>query len=650
VTRTPSADINTGHRSDIDGLRSLAIIPVLLYHTGFTRFHGGFVGVDVFFVISGYLIAQILHREIQDDRFSLLRFYDRRIRRIFPALFVVVAFTLVAAEFFLLPSELVDFGHSIESAILFFSNMYFLSQTDYFNVALQNSPLLHTWSLAVEEQYYIFFPLLLYALRSFGNNSRWLTLAGVAALSFAASVVLVHGSLQQIAFYSAPARAWELLAGALLAIGTLPVSRTYWLNEAMASLGVMLILGSSLIYSQYMAFPGAAAVAPCLGAMLIIYAGQSGRTLTGRILSTPPLVFTGLISYSLYLWHWPIIVFAHLELVGALTTTQKLAIIVASYGVATASWKFVETPFRLRRYVPTAVPLRVSALAGMALFTVLGAGIAASARHLPWFPQDVVALSDYIHYDDRQVYRRGQCFLDSHSVKDRHYDAADCAGIDPDRPNILIVGNSHAAHLWKGLAETRKDIHFLQATASGCKPVLGTHGEQACIQLVNRMFFEEIPAKHPAGLLLSADWQERDIPALVATVDALAPQVGTVYVSGPIVEYEESLPRILAEAELHHDDSLVITGRRAGVGRTDDLLRQALVGHRAIYLSPYSALCPAAPERACTVFVDGHVPVQWDYGHLTAEGSIYLASILGSSLERKSVAQGRPMRSPISRQ
>ena len=622
------------YRKDIDGLRSLAVIPVVLYHVGFTFFRGGFIGVDVFFVISGFLITQILNKEIVEGTFSVIRFYDRRIRRIFPALFATLLFTLLGAVLYMLPSELVDFGRSLVASIAFCSNLYFLSESDYFNVALQNSPLLHTWSLAVEEQYYIFFPIILYALKGLGRRRQWLALFGIAAFSFILSVFLVRASLEQVAFYLLPARAWELLIGALLALELVPVIRALWIREILAGAGVILILLSSVIYHDHMPFPGATALAPCCGAAFIIYAGQYHPTMTGRILSLRPLAFTGLISYSLYLWHWPIIAFAHLQLVGPFTLAQKVAIVLVSYLAAIASWRFVETPFRRRQLLTTAIGLRTIATAGMIVFVLAGSTLSVISRTLPWYTPEIIGISDYIHYNDRYIYRRGQCFIDSHSISDRHYDLLQCASIDPARPNVLLMGDSHAAHLWKGLSVTRQDTHFLEAAASGCKPVYNGRGEPACVKLMNEMLLELIPSGRIQGVILSAEWIKSDIPALISTVDKISSLGPTVYVSGPIVEYEQSLPRILSIAIIDHDPSLLVTGRRAGIEEIDDQIRAALRGHHAIYISPYRALCGVS-TKPCAVYAKGAIPMQWDYGHLTADGSIYLAKIISKDILNK---------------
>ena len=297
------------YRSDIDGLRALAVVPVVLGHAHVTGFAGGFVGVDVFFVISGFLITTILATEAREGSFSLTRFYERRARRLFPALFAVLIFCAAAAWTRFPAEDLEAFGRSLLATIFFGSNMLFWSETGYFDIAAEQRPLLHTWSLAVEEQFYLLFPLAVWwtTRRMGGRYAAWLWPAMGA--SFVLSVVWVptHPSS---AFYLVPARAWELLMGSALALGLVPALRQQSHRETCSALGTLFIAMSVVLYDANTPFPGSNAVLPCLGAALVIHAGHSGTTAVGRLLGTKPVVFVGLISYSLYLWHWPLLVFA----------------------------------------------------------------------------------------------------------------------------------------------------------------------------------------------------------------------------------------------------------------------------------------------------------------------------------------------------
>ncbi|MCB5200694.1 acyltransferase, partial [Loktanella sp. TSTF-M6] len=302
----------TGYRRDIDGLRTLAVVPVVLGHAGLGLFAGGFVGVDVFFVISGFLITGILVRELEQGRFSLIDFYERRARRILPALFVVLAACIVVFWFLLLPQHYVVIGKAGIASLLFSSNIYFFRiDSAYFANATSMQPLLHTWSLAVEEQFYIVFPVLLWLIAAWRRTSRTLLIAGLSLASFALAVWMVPRH-PVAAFYLTPTRVWELGLGALLALGAFPALRHRLLAELVAAAGLVAIAWAVFTLDKTDPFPGLNALAPCLGAVAIIWAGQSQITLTGRLLSTRGMVGIGLMSYSLYLVHWPVLVAARI--------------------------------------------------------------------------------------------------------------------------------------------------------------------------------------------------------------------------------------------------------------------------------------------------------------------------------------------------
>lgn len=321
------------YRADIDGLRAVAVLPVVLFHAGFAAFGGGYVGVDVFFVISGYLITRIIAREVREGRFSVLSFYERRIRRIFPALAAVVLFSWFASAYLLLPSAFKDFSQSAAAAALFVSNLLFWRESGYFSPAADSKPLLHTWSLSVEEQFYLLLPLLLLLLRSRPKASRQLALGALAVASFGVSVWLVNG-WPTAAFYFSGGRAWELLLGSLLALDGLPRPGNRRSTEALAAAGLGLIAWSVFAYTSFTPFPGWAALPPCLGAAMILLAGERGRSGASAVLSLAPIVWIGRISYSLYLWHWPLLVAAKLYKIEALTWQELMLWLTASFAAA----------------------------------------------------------------------------------------------------------------------------------------------------------------------------------------------------------------------------------------------------------------------------------------------------------------------------
>ena len=336
------------YRPDIDGLRAIAVLPVLFFHYGVDGFSGGFVGVDIFYVISGYLITSIVARDLESGRFSFASFYERRIRRIFPALFAVVFSCVLASLVVLIPDDLSSFGKSLVAMTLFISNLFFKrlgGNNGYFGRVSETQALLHTWSLSVEEQFYLFFPATLLFLARWAKRRtiQWLWVA--AAVSFVVNVwATQHRPLA--AFYVVIPRAWELLLGALLALKAVPALKWRAGREIGGTFGLGLIAWSVFVFTENTAFPGFSALLPCVGAALIIYSGESGPSWVRSLLSCRPLVFIGVISYSLYLWHWPILVFSRRFLTRPLTGAETAFMIAASLILAFLSFELIESPFR----------------------------------------------------------------------------------------------------------------------------------------------------------------------------------------------------------------------------------------------------------------------------------------------------------------
>ena len=285
------------YRPDIDGLRAVAVISVFAFHVGLSRASGGFVGVDVFFVISGYLISSIVFSEIAASRFSLVGFYERRIRRIFPALFGMLFVCSVLALLYLLPEELINYSKSLLAATLSASNLYFWNHSGYFD-SPTSQPLLHTWSLAVEEQFYISFPIFLVLVRKFFPSRLRASVVTLFLASLLASAIIVSRS-EETAFYMPYTRTWELLLGTIISLRVFPRLQSAWLRNFATLSGIGMITYSVMSYTQQTLFPGLSALLPCAGSALIIWAGEGGPSLVSAVLSWRPIVFVGLISYSL---------------------------------------------------------------------------------------------------------------------------------------------------------------------------------------------------------------------------------------------------------------------------------------------------------------------------------------------------------------
>ena len=453
------------YRPDIDGLRALAIIPVVLYHTDFSLFKGGFVGVDIFFVISGYLITFIIQEEIRQNKFTLTGFYERRIRRIFPALFTVIFFCTLFAVFTMLPEGFEEFGESIVAATLFVANIYFLTESDYFEAAAETKPLLHTWSLSVEEQFYLFFPLILLLIHRYCKG-RWQHILLPAALvSFLLSIFGVH-SFPTASFYLILTRAWELLLGGVLALGLFPQTRSNAINNTASVTGMLLILWSIFFFSRLTPFPGWHALLPCAGAALIIYAGTGGAAVANRLLGNRFIVFIGLISYSLYLWHWPLMVFAKQIFYETHTVYHAAAVVALSLILAVLSYHYVEQPFRKKQVLAKRTRLFATAAAVMVLSVAAGFGADATRGWSGRFGEKLITLNC-----DLDTYNLGTCFLN----EDQHHSewpGDECYLQTDHAANTLLWGDSFAAHYVPGITDSPQLFHtnIIQYTAGGCAP------------------------------------------------------------------------------------------------------------------------------------------------------------------------------------
>jgi peptidoglycan/LPS O-acetylase OafA/YrhL len=355
------------YRAEIDGLRALAVIPVILFHAGFEIFSGGFVGVDVFFVISGYLITTILIEDIENKRFSIINFYERRARRILPVLF----FVMLLSSFFawvLLPNEMLyKFGGGLIGVSLFVSNVVFWRQQGYFDETAELNPILHTWSLAVEEQYYVLFPIFLMLTWRFGKNRVFWMIVVLSAIS----LVLSEWGWRNkptANFYLLPTRAWELFAGSIAAF--IVQRNGVQKNDPLAFLGLAAIVLSIFFYDESTPFPSVYALVPVLGVvLLILYANK--ETLTAKLLSTKVFVSIGLVSYSAYLWHQPI--FAYMRVyTNEVTIGYFVAsiLVIVTFVFSYCSWKFIEAPFRDRTLIKRYPMFAISLIALVAMFAL----------------------------------------------------------------------------------------------------------------------------------------------------------------------------------------------------------------------------------------------------------------------------------------
>ena len=542
------------YRSDIDGLRAVAIMPVVLYHAGL-GLRGGYLGVDVFFVISGYLIIGLIHREMVEGRFSFLDFYARRVRRLYPALFLTFAATTAWAAVRMLWVDLVDYAESLLSVLVYASNIYFYAQTGYFTEAATIKPLLHTWSLAVEEQFYLVAPpLMLLLVARFSLRGRVALLVLLVALAFLACVVMT-GRDRNAAFYLAPFRAWELGLGGVLALVRLEwLASRRWLAEVLGIAGLALIAYAVFALHRYLPMPGWRAAVPCLGAAMVIAAGMAPGTLVGRLLGASVPVLIGKISYPLYLWHWPVIVVLVYGRPEPLGPGMAVLAIAVSFALAYATWRWIETPVRTRR----AVAGRREILAGGALASVaaaLAAGSLILAKGLPGrHPPELVAMVESRGLLDsaRWLHDHRRCHFSNPAVLAQGNPCV--LGAEGVAPTFALVGDSHADAASPAVfaAAARAGVSGYQITMPGFIPTpgrwfLGT-GADTDVQAVLR-FLHDRPEVET--ILVTAWWVRarigesyRDEPAVYvdAEYDGSGPAYNPASFDRAMARLAEALP------------------------------------------------------------------------------------------------------------
>ena len=551
--------MSSNYREDIDWLRAIAVLAVVAFHFEAPAVFGGYVGVDIFFVISGYLITGIIAGELKNSTFSFARFYERRVRRLLPALYAMVVLTAIPSFFYLLTSERAEFFRSVAAVVTFTSNFFFWLQTGYFDHAAVEKPLLHTWSLAVEEQFYLALPLMLWGFWRVARGRRIALpalLAILAIASFGLGIWLIKTERSASAFFMSPPRAWEFLIGGLVASPNLPVLRKA--VERQIARGIALVVLAIPIFSlrQGSAFPGFNALAPCVGAGLFIWSGIGVPTEKRSAYAPLNVVrFFGQISYSLYLWHWPLFTFARFSKNSlVLDATDKLALFALTVVISYISWRYVEQPFRARTLVPTR-PLAFG-LAGLASAVLLGGSVVGLA--LSRTPSDAdraaLQLESFNTYNYQPLYRAGTCFGAA-------VFADQCLAFAAGKSNWLLWGDSLAAHYYSGLraAIDPERINILEAAQPACVPTFNaaTLGSAPCRALSGQMsaYFAD---HKPDLVIISADWLEYARPprfdGMIADLNQTIAKLNelgiAVAVLGPAVQFRARLPSMLMRAQL----------------------------------------------------------------------------------------------------
>jgi peptidoglycan/LPS O-acetylase OafA/YrhL len=635
------------YRPDIDGLRGLAVLAVIFFHAGVPGFAGGYVGVDVFFVISGYLITQfLLFDSSRCARGMLGNFYARRARRILPALLTTCAGVAVVGWVSLMPDELVMLGKHLAAAPVFLSNLAARSEGGYFESSYLSAPLLHLWSIAVEEQFYLGYPLLLLLVARYTPRRQTLVIAVLALLSLLLCIWASHHSTG-VNYYALPTRAWELLLGGLLSL-TAVAPRSRVVREIAAASGVAVLVAAVWLYAPArISYPGPYTLLPCAATAALLVAGTDAGSATTRLLAWPPLVFIGLISYSLYLWHLPLLGFATYYSIGPLTAVDCAAVIACIVGVGALSYRVIEQPVRQRAFLKTPRALLLGSGAASAL--VLAVGL------LLWnsdgFPQRLSAQERalLVAPDIRDLVRCTTLSLEQiRAARVCRFDPQEAPGA-----NILLWGDSHALAVLPAFKDlsARRHMRLYFVVKSSCWPILASVDRtrsvraQAACTAFNSAVVDLVRDIKPALVILGGHWNDQRFAAApglevpygeFAFTAAMRHTVGTLADAGaravcvvldvPQLKYPASHALLIAQRRGIPDDFLTVT-------RADALApMQGMEGEvRALsqagllrFADPKVALCPGP---TCLYKVAGR-PLYFDRDHLSGAGATYTAKAL----------------------
>jgi peptidoglycan/LPS O-acetylase OafA/YrhL len=616
------------YRPDVDGLRAIAVMLVMNFHAFPNALPGGFIGVDVFFVISGFLITGIIMRELELGRFSLVEFYNRRIRRIFPALILVLCATLALGWFWMLPQAFARLGSDSLASAAFLANIALLLQSGYFDIESARKPLLHLWSLGIEEQFYLVWPLLLMLAARF--RIRIIAMAALLGVaSFMLNVALI-GSNPIATFYLPFTRAFELLTGAVLACGWITVNQSSAASNWRAWTGVGLIAVAAAVLDSHRAFPGWWAVLPVAGSALMLSAPAAW--VNRVVLASPPLVWIGLISYPLYLWHWPLLVFGEMIKFRPLTLLERDLILLASTLLAWATYRFVEMPFRFglpsrRKMFGLGAGMTMVALAGIAV--IWGRGF--DFR----LPPEIRAMASVP--TESFKWRFHECLLDL----GKETDFADSCVERDRRPLVLIWGDSTAGALLPGLRKAQETRNFgiAQLTSSSCIPALNADivSTPGC-RAMNDKVFSLVRQIRPDIVLLHGTW-EKHLDNVAETVVALKETNARVVVLGGVPAWPRGLPsEVLRYFILHR--ALIPERSPSAVPPTayDAVMRARLEPLGAEFISASDVFCNA--QGCVTRIGDAAADITVsDQVHITEKGSVFLiASIIDRLLGGKASA------------
>jgi peptidoglycan/LPS O-acetylase OafA/YrhL len=636
--RTPLGK-TAAYRADIDGLRGISVLAVVAFHAFPDLAPGGFVGVDVFFVISGFLISGIIFDETRSGAFSLRSFYARRIRRIFPALVLVLTATAIAGWWILLPQDMLRLGKQLLASAAFVANFYFWFQSGYFSPDAHSFPLLHLWSLGVEEQFYIVWPLVLLLLRR-RPDRIFAAILVIAALSFLLNILSIDR--HEANFYSPLTRAWELMLGAGVAwlVRRYPSLVVMRQTEALRMLGLGLILLAAFMFDSQMRYPGWLALVPTIGSALLVASPGTGGV-TSYVTAKGPIVAIGRISYPLYLWHWPLLVLAEAFKFNPLTDLERSLVVALSFILAALTYQW-EKPIRFGASGRAKI---ASLAAGMVAVAVAGVAIINARGFETRFPSEIRALADVPVISREQ--RQHECFLD---LKRETTFADSC--VEAKRPLVLTWGDSTIAALMPGLRKRQQELHFglAQFNASSCPPQLAVDipNYPAC-RAVNEVVLQKIALARPDVVLMQSRGTihpDAEMPALKRTFQALHELgVPRIVLLGPAPVWKRTLA---SEALSYFVKYHAVLPQRYAKGVThfwDDAKMQAFANGLGVeYISTWDAICNA--EGCLTRLSDAPDDlVIYDAHHFTEAGAIYFIDkvwdrILPPDMQRGAALEG----------
>ncbi|MDP1603576.1 MAG: acyltransferase family protein [Legionella sp.] len=632
------SSIQTKYRADIDGLRAIAVIAVMLFHAGFPLFSGGFVGVDIFFVISGFLITFIIISEKQTGHFSFYRFYERRARRILPALFVIMFACIIFAFsppswLGLDPLEMLDLSKSLMAVSTFSSNLLFWKQTGYFDAAAEFKPLLHTWSLSVEEQYYLLFPLFLILTWKIGRRLLIPALIGIAIISLCISQ---WGALHMPAatFFLLPTRIWELFIGVLVAFyffAQKPPEASVRRN-LLGILGILFILYAIFFFDKETPFPSFYGLLPTVGAALIILCTDPD-SIVGKTLGSRLLASLGLVSYSTYLWHQLLFAFFRIHNLGDLSALQSCCLILISFVLGYFSWKFIETPFRDKQKWTTPTFWIIAGLCSALFFFMGYEGYTSNGfekKYLNSLSQEQRKIYDYKDYSFNALWKRGSCFLTDQQTY--HDFKSECQATTKEENDLLVWGDSYAASFSVGLRTFSPNL--IQYTSSACPPIVDKNfiGRPECLD-INKFILSEVKRLKPKRIILQGSWvsysENVDIKAIQQTILAIqsvSPN-SKITLIGSLPVWKPTLPSLMIRKNLPLEKDIFINlATYNTLAAIDASLHNIAKNNHIDFFSPLEHLCQGPSCRITVKTPEGFSLMTFDYAHLTESGSKLLAA------------------------